>query len=193
MAQFNGYRPVPHETYDQYRNATIGNGYNVDYYAGNQCWDYCALLWWQYGLDLRTRVGGNGGAADCWILSKNYNARTPFIAVDGVTNIKRGDIIVTNRNRWSTTGHICIADEDFRTSGDQMRIWTIGQAPASHGINGVVSRDQVNLGYFLGIFRNTRWQGSPTPPSPVVYNKGKYNFVLFNRRKRQERNGQGNL
>ena len=34
----------------------------------------------------------------------------------------------------------------------------------------------------------TKWTGGTTPPSPspMVYNKDKYNFVLFNRRKRQE-------
>lgn len=188
MAQYNGYRIVPHNSYDQFRNATLGNGYNVDGYAGNQCWDYCALLWWQYGLYLKTRPGG-GGAADCWLVSKNQNAVWPFKAVDGVRNIKRGDVIVTNRSRYSTTGHICIADEDFRTSGNTMRLRTVGQAPANHGIYGVVSVDDISIAYFLGIFRNTSWGDTPEPePEPEMgYNKDRYNFVLFNRRKRQEK------
>lgn len=194
MAQYRGYRSVPHATYDQYRNATLGNGYDVDGWYGNQCWDYCALLWYQYGLSLVTKPKG-GGAKDCWLVSRNTNAKNPFIAVTGVQNIKRGDVIVTNASPWSTTGHICIADENYRTSGDRSRIWTVGQAPLNHGTNGVVSRDQVNITYFLGIFRNTSWQGSPTPPTPPSptptqqewYNKGGYNFVLFNKRKRQEK------
>lgn len=190
MAQYNGYRIVPHITYDMFRNATYGNGYNVDGFAGNQCWDYCALLWHQYNLPLVTKTGG-GGAKDCWLVSKNTNARLPFIAVNGVTNIKRGDIIVTNANPWSSVGHIAIADENYRKSGDKNRIWCVGQAPANFGINGTVQRHEVNLAYFLGIFRNTMWLASPEPtPTPTPsgwYNRDRYNFVLFNRRKRQEK------
>ena len=56
MAQVNGYVPVAHGSYNQWRAATLGNGYNVDFRYGNQCWDYCALLYWQYGLTLRQVV-----------------------------------------------------------------------------------------------------------------------------------------
>lgn len=191
MAQYNGYRPVPHGSYNEWRSATLGNGYNVDYYSGNQCWDYCALLYWQYGLTLITKAGG-GTAYDCWAVSRAANTRSPFISLTGVSNIKRGDIIITKSPR-SRTGHICFADEDFRQSGDKTRLWCVGQNQRGSA-SLPVTVDEISIAYFVGIFRNTKWQGSPTPPpSPVVYNKGKYNFVLFNRRKRQERNGQGNL
>ena len=65
MAQYNGYVTEPHATYQDWRDATLGNGYNVDGMYGNQCWDFCALLWWQYGLTLYTKPGG-GTAQDCW-------------------------------------------------------------------------------------------------------------------------------
>ena len=87
MAQYNGYVSIPHATYDEWKAATIGNGYNADRQFGNQCWDYCAELWHQYGLTLYTRPGG-GGAADCWLISKNSNAVSPFKAIYNKEDIK---------------------------------------------------------------------------------------------------------
>lgn len=172
MAQYNGYVEIPHGSYDEWRAATIGNGYNADNMYGNQCWDYCAELWHQYNLSLYT--GGRGGAADCWLVSKARNAQNPFIAVDGVENIKRGDVIVWNRSRSSTTGHIALADEDYNGGN---RIWTIGQVPYLHGQSGVVSRDSFSLSSFLGIFRNQQWQQDP--PSPTTpKKKSDYPFVI---------------
>ena len=187
MAQYNRYVIVPHLTYNDFRNATLGNGYNVDGMFGNQCWDYVALLYHQYCLTLYTKAGG-GSAYQCWTISRAANSRYPFSAVEGVSNIRRGDVIVTNRNPWSSNGHIFIADENYRTSGDRTKIWGIGQNQRGNS-SLPATRDEVSLKYFLGIFRNTTWRGhdpTPTPSPSIVYNKGKYNFVLFNRRKRQE-------
>ena len=105
MAQYNRYVRVPHGSYNQWRSATLGNGYNVDYAAGNQCWDYCALLYWQYGLNLITKAGG-GTAYDCWNVSRAVNSRYPFQAITGVQNIRRGDIIIA-KSPASSTGHRC--------------------------------------------------------------------------------------
>lgn len=169
MAQYNGYVSIPHETYDQWKVATLGNGYNVDYLYGNQCWDYCAELWHQYGLSLYTKPGG-GGAADCWLVSRDANARSPFKAVYGKENIKRGDVLVFNRNPYSSVGHIAIADEDYRGN----KIYTIAQIPGIYGINGTVHRYEESLTYFLGIFRNTKWE--TTPPTPTPTSRYKKNF-----------------
>jgi len=163
MAQYNGYVSIPHGTYDQWRAATLGNGYDADRQYGNQCWDYCAELWHQYGLTLYTKAGG-GGAADCWNISRAANAKTPFQAVYGKTNIKRGDIIVFGRTNISRNGHIGFADEDYN-GGDYIKL--LSQAPASQGLSGVVFRTDWSLGAFLGIFRNKNWQTTPTPtPTP---------------------------
>lgn len=189
--QVNGYHLCPHNTYDEYRNYLLNHGINVDYYAGNQCWDALALLWYQYGLRLITRPIGRGSAYMCWTVSRALNAVPPFIAVEGVTNIKRGDILVFNKSSWSSAGHICLADQDYNDryySNGAWRINCVGQNQGqgtSYGTPSNVSGQ--NLSTFLGIFRNTNWRSAPSPtPTPVVYNKGKYNFVLFNRRKRQD-------
>lgn len=178
MAQYNGYVSIPHSSYDEWRNATLGSGYNADYNPphqswGNQCWDYCAEYWYQYGLRLRTKPSGNGGAADCWLVSRAYNAKYPFIAVEGKENIKRGDVIVWNRSSSSSTGHIAFADEDYRGN----RINTLGQVPSLHGQNGVVSVDEFSLNNFLGIFRNVLWQTDPPSPS-TPKKKSDFPFIV---------------
>ena len=35
MAHYTGYISVPHASYQQWRDATLGNGYNVDYAFGD--------------------------------------------------------------------------------------------------------------------------------------------------------------
>lgn len=200
-SQTNGYVKIAfnqYDTYDHWRNYCLTHGINVDYFAGNQCFDSPALLWWQYNLKLITRPSGNGSAYMCWTISKNINARTPFKAIEGVQNIKRGDCLVFNKSGWSSTGHICFADMDYSKREYRKGAWRIrclgqnqGQGISSGTPSNLVWQ---NLSTFLGIFRNTNWNGSsptptptPTPTPSVVYNKDKYNFVLFNRRKRQEK------
>lgn len=166
MAQYNGYVTVPHNTYDEFRNATLGNGYNVDYSFGNQCWDYVALLYHQYGLTLITKAGG-GGACDCWNISRQANSRDPFTSLVGKTNVKRGDVLVFDANPWSSAGHICIADEDYKPSG----IRTIEQN--GNNPSAPVSLGSTNFNYFLGIFRNTKWDHTPPQPEPEDKKSGK--------------------
>ena len=111
--QISGYRQLlaqQYDTYDHWRELCLTHGINVDFSFGNQCWDSCALLWYQYGLGLQT---GNGYAYGCWTLMRNQNARPPFELVYGKENIKRGDVIVFDKHGSWYTGHIGYADEDY--------------------------------------------------------------------------------
>lgn len=188
--QVNGYHSCPHNTYDDFRYYALTHGINVDYKYGNQCWDLLALLWRQYGLTLITRLSGNGSAYMCWTVSRALNAVPPFTAVYGVENIKRGDVLVFNKSSWSSNGHICLADADYKDRyyyNGAWRLNCVGQNQGQGSGYGTPSNvSGINLSTFLGIFRNTNWSSPPPPTPPVVYNKGKYNFVLYNRRKRQD-------
>lgn len=173
MAQHNGYSTVPHATYDEFKNATINEGWNVDYAYGNQCWDLVSLCYYQYGDTLYT--GSNGYAYTCWTEKRSQNSAPPFYQVEGVQNIKRGDIIVLNRDAYSATGHICFADEDYRGP----RINSFGQTPSLHGINGTAQVDEIGLSNFLGIFRNANWQSTPpTPPAPGKKYESKFPWII---------------
>ena len=179
MATYYGYVNVPHGSYDEWRSATIGNMYDLDGYYSGQCWDYTALCYAQYGLRLVT--GNPGVAKNCWLQSRSVNSQSPFISVDGVQNIKRGDIIVFD---GGYAGHICFADEDYHGGS---RLNCLGQNQRGNGSGYPATVDNLNLAEFLGIFRNTEWQGDVPPEPETDYNKHRYNFVLFNRRKRQEK------
>ena len=181
MANYIGFVPIPHGSYQEWRNATIGNAYDYDGWWYAQCWDFCQMLYAQYNLTLQT---GDGTAAGCWLLRKNANAVSPFIAVEGVQNIKRGDIIVMGRTSFNYAGHICFADENYNGT---LRINCLGQNQRGSGGGYPVTVDNLGLGDFLGVFRNTEWQGDVPPEPETDYNKHRYNFVLFNRRKRQEK------
>ena len=181
MAHYTGYVSIPHGSYQEWRDATLGSGFDYDGWWGEQCWDFVQECYAQYGLTLQT---GDGTAAGCWLLRKNQNAVDPFIAVEGITNIKRGDIIVTGATPYNYAGHICFADEDYNGSN---YLDCLGQNQIGNGSGYPVTVTRLSIVTFLGIFRNTNWQGSPAPTPEIGYNKGKYNFVLFNRRKRQEK------
>lgn len=175
MAQYRGYITIPCSTYDVWRAQTINNSYDVDYFPSwqpYQCWDYCALLYFQYGRILRTKAGG-GSAPDCWTYSKAYNSQTPFVAVEGKENIKRGDIVILNYTGTMPDGHIAFADEDYNGTN---YIRLLGQ---NQGGTPLVNTMNYSLSSFLGVFRNTKWQSAPSPtPSPTSDKKKKFPWAV---------------
>lgn len=153
MAQYNGYVSVPHQSYQAWRDATLGNGYNVDGAYGNQCWDFCALLWWQYGLTLVTKAGG-GTAQDCWVVSRAVNSVPPFISIYNKSEIKRGDVIVLGNTVGEGTGHIAFADEDYNGT-NMLNMLGQNQGQGSSNPSNIA---RLSLNDFLGAFRNTEWE-----------------------------------
>lgn len=177
MAQY-GPTIVPHTTYQEFRDAVNGNGYDMDGYYGCQCWDGADLLWYQYGLTLYT--GPEGYAYECWTVSRDRNAVDPFISLTGVQNIKRGDVLVWGSYAFGgVAGHIAYADEDYN-GGLYMNI--LGQnQDAGAGISGrPFSVNSLPISGVIGIFRNTNWQG--TPPTPPSQQRKKFPWVLYTKK-----------
>ena len=165
MAQYYGYLNVSHNSFTQWYNATHGNGYNVDYSFGNQCWDYCALLWYQYNLRLITKPGG-GGAIDCWNVSRYINAKPPFKSYTNIKKIKRGDILVFRPYGQAVglAGHIGFAYTDYsgrNTAKNTLKI--LGQNQAGSTVVNVV---EYPINAIVGYFRNTKWTATD-PDEPV--------------------------
>jgi hypothetical protein len=186
--QQNGYAIVPQViTYNEWRGYLLTHGVNVDYSFGNQCWDSCALLWYQYGLTLQT---GNGNAYGCWSLMRNQNGRPPFELVYGKENIKRGDVIVFDHHGSFTTGHIGYADEDYNETNT---IKCLGQNQGQ-GIESGTPSNVVNqsLTWFLGGFRNTNWSTTPPTPPPqpsaprVIPKRKRFPWVIYANKLRDE-------
>lgn len=183
--QQNGYALVPEAiTYEQWRGYLLTHGVNVDWNFGNQCWDSCALLWFQYGLRLQT--GPMGAAFECWVVSRNVNARPPFEMITGIENVKKGDCVVFNRVGSYWTGHIAFADEDYNGSGTLACLGqNQGQGISSGTPSNVV---RMGVGNFLGAFRNTNWEHTPEPEPPKPSAKQKrFPWVLYSRKLRQHR------
>ena len=176
--QQNGYAIVPHDTYDKFRTYALTHGVNVDYSYRNQCWDICALLWYQYGL--RFATGPQGLAYECWEVSRNVNARGPFIQITNIGDVKRGDCVVFNRRGSYVTGHIGFADEDYN-NGDYLKV--LGQNQGQGTSWGVPSNVvSMGVGNFLGAFRNVDWKSSPPiPPTPTT-KRGRFPWVLYSRK-----------
>lgn len=184
--QQNGYALVPQAvSYNEWRQYCLTTGINVDFSYGNQCWDSCALLWYQYGLRLQT---GNGYAYGCWTIMRDENARPPFIMITDINDVKRGDVIVFNHAGSFYTGHIAFADEDYNGSG---RINCLGQNQGqgiSPGTPSIIA--SMGVENFLGAFRNTNWESAPgpTPPTPTGGTTTKrFPWVLYARRFRNNR------
>ena len=180
MARYVGFVPIPHGSYQEWRDATLGNGYDFDGWWGEQCWDFCQMLYAQYNLTLQT---GDGTAAGCWLLRRAANSVNPFESIAGYQNIKRGDIVVFNRTPSGYAGHIAFADEDYHGGS---RLYCLGQNQLGYGSGSPATVNSLNATEALGVFRNKYWAGIEPEPE-TSDNIHRYNFVLFNRRKRQEK------
>lgn len=175
--QQNGYTTVPHDTYDALRTYLLNTGVDVDNANQNQCWDSCAILWYQYGLTLLT---GNHHAYGCWTVEKDHNASPPFEAIENITQIKRGDIVVFNHTTLMPDGHIGYADEDYY--GGHLKILGQNQGQGSaHGTpSDIVNFSTTNI---IGAFRNTNWHTTPpTPPAEEERDRFPW-FITANKRR----------
>lgn len=186
--QVNGYQLLlvnQYDTYDHWRSYALSHGVNVDWRFGNQCWDICALLWFQYGLRLET---GNGFAYGCYALKRDVNARFPFVKVTRKVDIRRGDCLVFFPSGLNYTGHICFADENYHNSNT---LRCVGQNQGLGTGWGTPSNEaDLNLSRFMGGFRNTKWKSTdPTPtPTPSGFVREKdFPWILYAEKFRTKR------
>lgn len=196
MAFITGYVDLPTSTYDAWKSAVNGNGYDADGYYGCQCWDLCAEFWYNLGFPRGypvTQTGGNGSAWMCWTYSKDINKGDKFDLIYNLSDVKRGDVIVWEGTTSYPDGHIGFADEDYNGSGS---IAVLGQNQGSGGTpppishpNGGTTANVKTLGTigFLGAFRYKEWEDTPPTP-PVTRSKGSFKWVLMARRLNQMRN-----
>lgn len=196
MAIYRGYTSVPHSTYDEWRNATNGNGYDVDYSYGSQCWDFASLFWWNVGFPTGYPLIHSSSAYTMWDLRDQniaYNGVTYFDLVYNLEDVKRGDIIVYTRTSSNIYGHVGFADEDYVTwhsnhPGDY-------EFPILSENNGGIPDPQggacANIhGYdtrlFRGAFRYKAWETTPPTP-PSEHKKHHFPWVLYERKLRENR------
>lgn len=147
---------VPYDTYNNFKNAVIGRGFDIDNCFGWQCWDGAALLWQQMGLNLYT---GNGKAIGCWDLKRDVNKYDKFDLIYNVGDLKIGDVVCMRPN------HIGFFDG---WNGQYMRILgqNQGGTPTNPQGGSAFNIVNINKSSFAGAFRYHGWN-QPTPPSPT--------------------------
>lgn len=96
---------APTDTFESFKNYTIGRCWNVDGAYGAQCWDLPSLHSMNYTNDKRVfSTCGTGAARGMWDC-KEQNAGTEYDLVYSIYNTHVGDIGVWN---GGTYGHTCI-------------------------------------------------------------------------------------
>ena len=197
MALYYGYVTIPHGTYDEWKNATNGNGYNFDYQFGCQCYDLAVEFYWNVGFPQGYPVSGvpsqgnSGNAWDIWTYREyniSYGGTLYFDLVYNVSEIKKGDMIVFNQFPGNPYGHVGFADVDYSN-------WTPDpnqpyEFPILSQNNGGIPDPEggtyTNIhGYdirlFLGAFRYRDWNIIPPVPTGTI-TKSKFPWVLYARK-----------
>ena len=175
-------------SFDAFKNATLGNGYDIDGYYGYQCWDYGALLWGNIGRYGHQgtpynypylSTGGTGYAYGIW-LARTGNATDQFELIFNLSDVKKGDLVILDKGRFvgDTSGHDAYADEDYNGT-NTLRLLGQNQENPSATVGHVVTLDNMDVSKFLGAFRFKQWIAPPPPPPPVQRKKSKFPWVLY--------------
>lgn len=170
---------VPHATYEEFRNAVNGHGYDLDGLYGYQCWDGVDLLYEQSDVGQYLSTANTGLVKNCWLntSARASNGRGHFETISDVTQIKRGDIIVFNTySGWyGRTGHIGFADEDYNGT-NTIRILSQNFGTGSNPNTGKpFNIANAYLGTaFLGVFRYKPWAKPTPPPEPTETKKRRH-------------------
>lgn len=175
MANYTGPQVVDITSYDTFRAAVNGNGYNVnsDQY-GAQCVDAFMLLNYNVGgyTFPYAKAEPNGYAYELWDdpTSRAWNASDKYTLIERLEDVQRGDMMVFGPSYYYPTfGHNTFADQNYNPS-DPEHINALGQNqlngvpfPGGGKCFNVESTLTLN---FLGAFRLKSWNS--TPPSPPV-------------------------
>ena len=187
MAIHYGYVSIPHDTYDAWKNATNGEGYNFDYTYGCQCYDLAVEFWWNVGFPAGYPQITNSSAYTMWanrVANASYNGTTFFDLIYNVADIKRGDVIVFNQFSANPYGHVGFADVDYNSwipdPNQPFEFPILSQNnggtpdPAGGATTNVHGYD---IRLFLGAFRYKAWE--TTPPTPPSRTHNKFKWVLY--------------
>lgn len=192
MAYYTGYVTIPHSSYNEWRNATNGNGYNYDNSYGCQCYDLVAEFWWNIGFPAGYPIIDQSSAYRMWYYrdqNASYNNTVYFDLIYNVTDIKRGDIIVFNQFSGNQYGHVGFADEDYSTwtpdPNQQYEFPILSEnnqgTPDPQG-GAYTNIHGYDIRLFLGAFRYKDWN----TPAPIPSFKGNFKWVLYAKKLREK-------
>lgn len=152
---------------------TSTNGTQV---GAGECWDYVNLIWvhlgsryWTYPPSdpTSTNHGVKWGVLNAEALALNQIQGLTYIS--NVNQVKRGDIVITTGGEF---GHAGFINEDYDPNKSTFDIYSQNFANRR-----TVALDHYGLSDFGGAFRYNDW--NTTPPSPPIFRKGKFPWVLY--------------
>ena len=196
MAIHYGYVTIPHATYDEWRNATNGEGYNFDYSYGCQCYDLAVEFWWNVGFPAGYPIIDQSSAYRMWDYRNqnvSYNGTTYFDLIYNLSDVKRGDVIVFNYFSANPYGHVGFADVDYSSwtpdpyEPYEFPILSQNNGGTSDPSGGAVTNIHgYDIRLFLGAFRYKAWESTPPTP-PTGHKKHHFPWVLYERKLRENR------
>lgn len=189
------YVKVDVSSYDAFRSATLGKGFDVDGAYGYQCWDLAAVFYYSvYGVTGLPSTGGTHYAYGCWAVAsaRAENTKEGLTQITKLSDVKRGDIIVLNHGRYTgdDAGHIAFADQDYAGS-NTLTLLGQNQVNANANTGHITTATAINCSAFLGGWRYDKWEGStpaPEPTSVATSKKGRgFPWVLYAKKLRESR------
>jgi hypothetical protein len=166
-------------SYDAFRSATLGNGYDVDGVYGYQCVDMAKLLAGNAGRPSPYWLSQpDGYAYEGWTnqASRDYNMADLFDLVTDKSQVRRGDLVVLQNTSSNPYGHIAFADENWSAGTNYAMLLGQNQVNPSATQGHVVTLTSVNVSTFLGAFRFKGWQR-------------RFPWFIYYKRLRQKRQG----
>ena len=186
-----GYVTLPTGTYDAWRNATNGEGFNFDSSYGCQCYDLAAEFWWNVGFPPGYPIIDQSSAYRMWYYRNQniaYGGITYFDLVYNLSDVKRGDVMVFNYTSYNPYGHVAWADVDYASwTPDPSQPYEFpvlsqnnGGTPDPQG-GAITNIHGYDIRLFIGAFRYKPWETTPpTPPTVRSMSKQKkFPWVLY--------------
>ena len=184
---YSGYISVVHGNYNEWKNATLDNFYDVDGYYGYQCWDYISLFYYQVGFPAGYPTLTNSLMYTMWtnrLQNISYGGVQYFDLITSLADVKQGDIMVFNASSANPFGHAGFATQDYSTwdsSDPEFPILSQNNGGTPDPAGGTsVNIHGYDTGLFMGAFRYRNWIPTP-PPTPISHKttKSKFPFVLY--------------
>lgn len=196
MAYYYGYQTVDITSYDTFKSAVNGNGFDCDYLYGAQCIDLFMLLNYNLGGVIAgyydgppyVKAGPNEYVSEAWTIlsSRTYNASDNYDLIYNAWELKRGDMLIINGTTSNPPGHNALCDEDYQISHPGY-VYCLGQnqGGAYFPTGGACANvTGIYLTFFLGAFRLKRWNSGP---GPTPLKRGKFPWFLIARKLRNNR------
>lgn len=188
MANYWGPQTVDISSYDNFRNAIIGNGYDVDNLFGAQCIDLFKLINYNLGYPSPyAKTGPNGYVSECWTntSSRIWNQSDKYDLITDITQLQRGDMVIMDGTTTNPPGHNAFCDSNYGDYSGYIPVVGQNQGGTPFPGGGAVT-NIINwpLDNFLGAFRLKAWHESPTP---TIIKKSKFPWVLYARKFRIKR------